>query len=193
MKAATWITASVAFLALFGLCACERETETGPDVCVRSTGELGECPTVDVCCTAGKSDCYLVANARPLPCPQRNCADPTLLATLRTTCGVLADGDGEAAEQDTAMNPPASHTDVQGVIAIPHKPGKNDPLTNCQECHGLLLTGGTGPTCYLCHRNTGHDTIHGGQLHRSGSASSCTICHGPQNEGGLGPACSACH
>jgi mono/diheme cytochrome c family protein len=33
-----------------------------------------------------------------------------------------------------------------------HKPGLNDPLTNCVACHGADLRGGTtGVSCFKCH------------------------------------------
>ncbi len=33
-----------------------------------------------------------------------------------------------------------------------HKPGLNDPLTNCVSCHGADLRGGdVGVSCYECH------------------------------------------
>lgn len=49
-----------------------------------------------------------------------------------------------------SADPPADHTVNKGGIY--HKPGLNDPLTNCVACHGADLRGGTaGVTCYRCH------------------------------------------
>lgn len=192
MKTSSLMIRSLALVALSALCACGNdEGHVGPDSCVSSAYSGGSCTSIDTCCTAGKSDCYLIANSRPLPCPDRNCVDPQLLASVATACGVVADGDAEAETADQENAAPPSHTDIEGTI--PHKPGKDDPLTNCGGCHGALLTGGTGPSCYACHDNAGHDSSRGGQKHKSGSSADCAVCHGPQNTGGLGPACTACH
>jgi len=47
-------------------------------------------------------------------------------------------------------SPPADHTiSKDGTM---HKPGLDQPLTNCVNCHGADLTGGTvGVSCYTCH------------------------------------------
>jgi hypothetical protein len=86
---------------------------------------------------------------------------------------------------------PAGHSEDNGGVM--HKPGKNDPLDNCTQCHGAQLKGGAGPSCYTCHDNSDHTKSHGGHKHLSGSSSTCKACHGPNNDGGLGPACSTCH
>jgi len=101
------------------------------------------------------------------------------------------DGAGaiDAAPPDAVQNP--GHTENNGGVW--HRPGKEDPLTNCVSCHGADLTGGEGPSCYNCHNNDDHTINRGGHMHKSGSSSTCTTCHGPNNTGGLGPACSECH
>jgi hypothetical protein len=49
----------------------------------------------------------------------------------------------------TTNNAPAGHTvNKNGNY---HRPGLNDPLTNCVQCHGADLRGGSGPSCYKCH------------------------------------------
>ena len=49
----------------------------------------------------------------------------------------------------TANTPPAGHTvNKNGVY---HRPGLTDPMTNCGQCHGSDLRGGSGPSCYKCH------------------------------------------
>ena len=47
-------------------------------------------------------------------------------------------------------NPPADHTiSKEGVM---HKPGLNNPLSDCTTCHGADLSGGTSQvSCYECH------------------------------------------
>jgi len=47
-------------------------------------------------------------------------------------------------------NPPADHKiSKEGVM---HKTGLEDPLSNCNTCHGADLTGGTSQvSCYECH------------------------------------------
>jgi len=47
-------------------------------------------------------------------------------------------------------SPPADHTiSKDGTM---HKSGLDQPLTNCVNCHGADLTGGTtGVSCYECH------------------------------------------
>jgi hypothetical protein len=32
-----------------------------------------------------------------------------------------------------------------------HAPGYCEPLTNCTDCHGGDLNGGSGPSCFNCH------------------------------------------
>ena len=47
-------------------------------------------------------------------------------------------------------DPPADHTVSKD--GAKHKPGLNDPLSNCIDCHGSDLRGGdTGVSCYECH------------------------------------------
>jgi mono/diheme cytochrome c family protein len=47
-------------------------------------------------------------------------------------------------------NHPADHTVNKGGAY--HKPGLNDPMTNCVSCHGADLRGGTaGVSCFKCH------------------------------------------
>ena len=101
-----------------------------------------------------------------------------------------AGGSDAATGQDTAGQPPG-HTDNQSGVW--HRPGKEDPLTNCVACHGSDLRGGTGPSCYSCHNANDHSNNRNGVMHRSGTTASCNPCHGPSNTGGLGPACSTCH
>ena len=51
----------------------------------------------------------------------------------------------------TNSNPKVSGHDVKkgGVY---HKTGLKDPTTNCVECHGNELKGGSsGTSCYSCH------------------------------------------
>jgi len=49
-----------------------------------------------------------------------------------------------------STNHPADHTvNKNGVY---HKPGLENPTTNCVACHGSDLRGGTaGVSCYQCH------------------------------------------
>lgn len=51
---------------------------------------------------------------------------------------------------DSNYDPPTSHTlNKDGFM---HKPGLDSPLTNCSDCHGSDLRGGsTGVSCYECH------------------------------------------
>jgi hypothetical protein len=53
-------------------------------------------------------------------------------------------------EPETNYNPPEDHTiSKEGKM---HKPGLNDPGTNCASCHGAELRGSdTAPSCYECH------------------------------------------
>lgn len=53
-------------------------------------------------------------------------------------------------ENESKYNAPADHTvSKDGAM---HKPGLQDPLTNCSSCHGQDLTGGSvGVSCYECH------------------------------------------
>jgi len=46
-------------------------------------------------------------------------------------------------------DPPADHTIRKGGFL--HKPGRDDPMHNCVECHGPNLEGGKGPSCKECH------------------------------------------
>ncbi|MCB0747817.1 MAG: hypothetical protein KDC90_10185 [Ignavibacteriae bacterium] len=52
--------------------------------------------------------------------------------------------------EPTNTNSPSDHTvNKNGVM---HKSGLTDPLTNCVECHGSDLKGGTaGVSCFSCH------------------------------------------
>ena len=51
---------------------------------------------------------------------------------------------------DPDYNPPSDHTISQDGFM--HKPGLNDPLTNCTSCHGADLKGGSvGVSCFECH------------------------------------------
>lgn len=53
-------------------------------------------------------------------------------------------------EPETNYNPPDDHTiSKEGKL---HKPGLNDPESNCASCHGSDLQGSeTAPSCYECH------------------------------------------
>ena len=46
---------------------------------------------------------------------------------------------------------PEGHTVMKDGAA--HKPGLNDPQTNCVACHGATLEGGADgePSCFTCH------------------------------------------
>ena len=51
---------------------------------------------------------------------------------------------------DPKYTPPADHTISKDGFM--HKRGLNQPLTNCVDCHGADLQGGTtGVSCYECH------------------------------------------
>jgi hypothetical protein len=53
-------------------------------------------------------------------------------------------------EPETNYSPSEDHTiNKEGKM---HKPGLNDPGTNCTGCHGSDLRGSeTAPSCYECH------------------------------------------
>lgn len=72
-----------------------------------------------------------------------------------------------------------------------HTPGRQDPLKDCNFCHGSDLTGDIGRSCYSCHNANDHDVNRDGVMHSSNPC--CQWCHGPNNTGGLGPACTKCH
>ncbi|NTU50303.1 MAG: hypothetical protein HGA87_05390 [Desulfobulbaceae bacterium] len=87
-----------------------------------------------------------------------------------------------------------------------HKPGFFDPATNCTQCHGTDLKGGTSKiSCYTssCHatavwnwRST-HTVNIGGYGHQAGffsPSTNCVKCHGSDLRGGLsGRSCYQCH
>jgi len=56
----------------------------------------------------------------------------------------------EKSNDSPKYNPPADHTiSKDGTM---HKPGLEQPLANCVNCHGGDLRGGTvGVSCYECH------------------------------------------
>jgi len=56
----------------------------------------------------------------------------------------------ESTAPETNYNPPEDHTiSKEGKM---HKPGLNDPGTNCGTCHGSDLRGSdTAPSCFECH------------------------------------------
>lgn len=57
---------------------------------------------------------------------------------------------GCEAPSNSNYNPPDDHTISMGGYM--HKTGLTDPLTNCVECHGDDLRGGSAPvSCYECH------------------------------------------
>lgn len=52
-------------------------------------------------------------------------------------------------EPTTSVSPSSHTVNKNGVM---HKSGLTDPLTNCTECHGSDLKGGSvGVSCYSCH------------------------------------------
>lgn len=53
-------------------------------------------------------------------------------------------------EPTNNSNTPTGHTvNKNGIM---HKTGLNSPTTNCVECHGTDLRGGSvGVSCYSCH------------------------------------------
>lgn len=57
---------------------------------------------------------------------------------------------GCSSPTESQYNPPSDHTvDKHGAR---HKSGLEKPLTNCVECHGSDLKGGSvGVSCYHCH------------------------------------------
>jgi len=112
------------------------------------------------------------------------CHGPDNKGGLGPACSTCHGGGGGG---DTATG----HTKLLSGIA--HRPGNEDPLANCTDCHGGKLQGGTGPSCYSCHDDSGHNSKREGVYHKSGTSASCNICHGPGNKGGLGPACTKCH
>ncbi len=106
------------------------------------------------------------------------------------------DGDGTT-DGDAVTDGDVDMTDVpdghtENLDGTWHKPGKEDPLSNCTACHGANLDGGVG-SCYACHNSSDHNKNRSGVKHQDGSSSSCSTCHGPNNGGGLGPACNECH
>jgi hypothetical protein len=51
---------------------------------------------------------------------------------------------------ESNTNPASGHTVNKGGVY--HMTGLNDPETNCVQCHGSDLRGGTsGVSCYQCH------------------------------------------
>ena len=62
-----------------------------------------------------------------------------LLCMLLFSCG-----------DEGKYNPPADHT--RSNHGAMHKPGLDQPMTNCVSCHGSDLNGGTtGVSCFECH------------------------------------------
>jgi hypothetical protein len=113
----------------------------------------------------------------------RMCLARTLIAALIFSMPLLAAcSDDEGGSHDVMKS------------GVGHRAGLENPLSNCTECHGAALRGGSGPSCYSCHSiPASHTAIRGGQSHNPGAATVCPTCHGPNNSGGLGPACSTCH
>jgi len=66
---------------------------------------------------------------------------PALIVLFLAGCGSSTD----------LANAPDGHTDVKSGVA--HAPGSKNPLSNCVECHGAMLEGGStgAPSCYICH------------------------------------------
>lgn len=56
----------------------------------------------------------------------------------------------------TIVYAPNSHTELRGGKWL-HHPGGQQAKTNCIACHGLDLTGGSGPSCVLCHSQKWQD------------------------------------
>ncbi|MFH1268589.1 MAG: cytochrome c3 family protein, partial [Planctomycetota bacterium] len=99
--------------------------------------------------------------------------------------------------------PPADHTELKGGVAW-HKPGYNEPDTNCTQCHGPNLDDGFAPSCFSCHGPGGgppssHDQNLNGTMHKPGyetpfdSEIGCTPCHGPNLNDGAQSSCFKCH
>jgi len=92
-----------------------------------------------------------------------------------------------------------NHKELLGAENIRHKPGFDQALTACTDCHGANLQGGTAGSCYSCHTTTADHTAFYGTTqtpHIAGfvnATSACSACHGPELRGGLGGSCYQCH
>lgn len=102
------------------------------------------------------------------------------------------------------FNPPATHNITESTDSCEalHAPGYSVPLSSgCASCHGADLTGGSGPSCYICHGKVWKD---------SGSAScpdfsppathtileeldACDAYHAPGYEVPMDSNCAGCH
>jgi hypothetical protein len=80
--------------------------------------------------------------------------DDYLGGTSGVSCYQCHNGPGYGCQDFTS--PPSSHTQLledDDCDAL-HMPGFEDPSDNgCATCHGTDLTGGYGPSCYICHGN----------------------------------------
>lgn len=106
---------------------------------------------------------------------------------------------------------PVDHTVKRGSAF--HKTGHKYPFINdCTSCHGEDLMGGTGPSCYTCHKMkwkdegrfdapADHTVKRGDNYHKTGIKypydNGCNDCHGSEltgeASGGSAPSCFLCH
>ena len=106
-----------------------------------------------------------------------------LVFLLVLSCGILSCAAGEDEDSFENVGDSAACDVARGDH---HEAGRQDPQTNCIECHQNLTT------CQDCHDNDDHTVERDGVFHMADDEC-CSWCHGPNKSGGLGPACTTCH
>lgn len=66
---------------------------------------------------------------------------------------LLALATAAACDDDPTLPADAPEGHTLNIDGVAHRPGLNDPATNCASCHGADLRGGDDgePGCFDCH------------------------------------------
>lgn len=184
------------------LASCNSSSSSSGDVCTAKSGPGGLCSTIQVCCAADQTACYVLAAGKTIKCPADDCAAQSVLTAETAACTVPVDGDAEAVvdgDQDTAEEVVDGDTDepVLDGDSEAALDGDTDVVVDgdtdvvVDGDTETALDGDSDSSVPASHTDNQNGVMH--NVGKTDPLKNCTGCHGAALKGGSGPSCYTCH